>query len=312
MIQVTQLRKTYGRNIAVRDVTFTVGHGEVFGLLGPNGAGKSTIIGCLAGLVTPDSGDLSICGHDVRRNSRLARRSTGIVPQDIALYDDLSVRDNLRFWAAINATPKSDLAARTSDLLETFGLANRSTSRVSELSGGMKRRLNFACGIAHRPRALLLDEPTVGVDPESRERLLDLIRHQVSSGVSVLYTTHDMDEAERLCNRIAIVQAGHVVACGTLDELREEARQKDIVQVDGVFEPERVGAAFAEVKDCDVITATDDQVRLEVPSAASRLAALLETLGNAGSDVRSTTVTAAGLRSLFFRLTGTEMPSHEN
>ena len=220
VIEVEELEKRYGESAAVDGVSFVAEGGAVFGLLGPNGAGKSTTIGCISGLLAPSSGRIRVCGHDVVRDARAARSCLGVVPQELALYEDLSVADNAKYWGAAYGLRGAELRRRVGEVLERTGLADRARERVKTLSGGMKRRLNFGCGIVHRPRVLLLDEPTVGVDPQSRIRLLDLVREQAGAGTCVLYTTHYMEEAQALCERLAIMDHGRILAAGTLDELR--------------------------------------------------------------------------------------------
>src|SRR5271154_2789333 len=220
MIEVEQLRKQYGEVVAVQDVSFTAQPGEIFGLLGPNGAGKTTTIGCISSLLTPTSGHIRVMGHDVVRDGVAARRSMGVVPQEIALYDDLSADENLSYWGGAQGLRGAELRDRIRETLALTGLSDRAKEPIKRYSGGMKRRLNFACGVVHRPRVLLLDEPTVGVDPQSRVRLLELVREQARAGACVLYTTHYMEEAETLCDRLAIVDRGRIIAQGTLAELR--------------------------------------------------------------------------------------------
>src|SRR5450755_2120330 len=237
MIEVEQLRKQYGDVTAVKDVTFTARTGEIFGLLGPNGAGKTTTIGCISSLLTPTAGHIRVMGHDVVRDGIAARRSIGVVPQEIALYEDLSARENLSYWGGAQGLRGAQLRDRITEVLELTGLLDRAKEPIKQFSGGMKRRLNFACGIIHQPKILLLDEPTTGVDPQSRVRLLELVRAQAQAGTCVLYTTHYMEEAENLCQRLAIVDHGNVIAAGTLTELRALLAQHDMLRLSGLFPP---------------------------------------------------------------------------
>src|ERR1700730_3357460 len=238
MIEVEHLSKRYGDFTAVDDVTFSALPGEIFGLLGPNGAGKTTTIGCISSLLTPTSGHVRIMGHDVVREGMTARRSVGVVPQEIALYDDLSARENLAYWGGAQGLRGSDLRSHIQEVLELAGLLDRAKEPVKQFSGGMKRRLNFACGIVHQPKVLLLDEPTVGVDPQSRVRLLELVRQQAQGGACVLYTTHYMEEAESLCDQLAIIDHGNIIAKGTLAELRSMMAERDLLRLTGVFRPD--------------------------------------------------------------------------
>jgi ABC-2 type transport system ATP-binding protein len=186
----------------VDDLSFTAHPGEIFGLLGPNGAGKTTCIRCLCGLPKPTAGRVSVMGHDTASDGRRARQALGVVPQEIALYDDLSAAENLAYWGGAHRMRGRALRDRVQEVLEWTGLADRAREPMARFSGGMKRRLNFACGIVQRPKVLLLDEPTVGVDPQSRVRLLELTRDLARNGATVLYTTHYMEEAESLCDRV--------------------------------------------------------------------------------------------------------------
>src|SRR5207247_2448608 len=197
-------RKSYGDLTAVDGVSFTARPGEIFGLLGPNGAGKTTTIGCISGLLTPTAGNVRVMGHDVVREGTAARKALGVVPQEIALYDELSALENLSYWGGAQGLRSALLRERIRQVLEITGLQDRATEPVKRFSGGMKRRLNFACGIVHTPEVVLLDEPTVGVDPQSRVRIVELVREQAKAGACVLYSTHYMEEAETLCDRLAI------------------------------------------------------------------------------------------------------------
>src|SRR5580698_2499155 len=235
MIEVEQLRKSDGELIAVDGVSFAAHPGEIFGVLGPNGAAKTTTIGCISGLLTPSAGHVRVMGHDVVREGTAARANLGVVPQEIALYEDLTARENLDYWGGAQGMRNPKLRERIQQVLDLTGLADRAREPVKQFSGGMRRRLNFACGIVHRPKVLLLDEPTVGVDPQSRVRLLELVRAQAQAGACVLYTTHYMEEAETLCDRLAIVDHGNVIAAGTLVELRALLSQHDLLRLSGVF-----------------------------------------------------------------------------
>src|SRR5713226_5403193 len=243
MIEVEQLRKLYGDFTAVNDVSFTAHPGEIFGLLGPNGAGKTTTIGCISSLLTPTSGHIRVVGHDVVRDGIAARRSIGVVPQEIALYDDLSAHENLSDWGGAQGLRGAKLRGRINDVLELTGLLDRAKEPIKQFSGGMKRRLNFACGIVHQPKVLLLDEPTVGVDTQSRVRLLELVREQARAGACVIYTTHYMEEAESLCSRLPIVDRGKVIAAGTLAELRAMLAEHDLLRLTGIFDASAARAA---------------------------------------------------------------------
>jgi ABC-2 type transport system ATP-binding protein len=307
VIEVASLRKEYDGLVAVDDVSLTAGPGEIFGLLGPNGAGKSTTIGCISGLLAPTAGHVRVQGHDVVREPLAAKAEMGIVPQEIALYEDLPAAENLRFWGEAYGLRGRPLDERIAEVLETIGLSDRARDRVETFSGGMKRRLNFGCGIVHGPRVLLLDEPTVGVDPQSRVRLLELVRAQADAGVCVLYTTHYMEEAESLCDRLAILDHGRIIAAGTLEELRGSMGERDLVRLAGAFDPEAVRESARALEDVEVVAAGEEQVALAVPGASRRLPEILSAVSAAGAVVRETTVTRPSLESLFIRLTGKEL-----
>jgi linearmycin/streptolysin S transport system ATP-binding protein len=306
MINVQQLRKQYGDAIAVDDVTFSAESGRIFGLLGPNGAGKSTTIGCISGLLKPTSGRITVLGHDVVADSIEARRELGIVPQELALYEELGARENLAYWGAAYGMSGDVLRRRVLEVLETTGLADRATEPVKRFSGGMKRRLNFGCGIVHRPKVLLLDEPTVGVDPQSRVRLLDLVRQQAGGGACVLYTTHYMEEAQDLCDRLAIIDHGKLLVMGTLDELRNLMGERDLVRLSGRFEPQAARRAL-ETLGADIVSADDGSLRFTMEGASKKLPAIFSAVTSSGGDVQETSLTQPSLESLFIKLTGREL-----
>ena len=307
MIEVEQLSKRYGELTAVHEVSFTAHEGEIFGLLGPNGAGKSTTIGCISGLLSPTSGQVRVLGHDVVSDGKRARAALGVVPQELAVYEDLSARQNLEYWGGAYGLRGAALRERVGEVLDRTGLSDRAKEPVKRFSGGMQRRLNFGCGIIHRPRVLLLDEPTVGIDPQSRVRLLELVREEASAGTCVLYTTHYMEEAEDLCDRLAIIDHGKGIAEGTLTELRAMLGERDLLRLAGSFEPAAARAALAEAADLDVVQAEEGQLTLSVKGATRRLPELFGVLTEAGCEVRETTLTQPSLESLFIKLTGKEL-----
>jgi len=307
MLEVQNLRKRYGDVTAVDGVSFTVKAAGVFGLLGPNGAGKSTTIGCIAGLLTPTEGHVLVLGHDVVRDPIAARRELGVVPQDLALYEDLSARENLAFWGAAYGMSGSALNARVLEVLARVGLADRAREPVKRFSGGMKRRLNFGCGIVHHPKVLLLDEPTVGVDPQSRVRLRDLIKEEVQRGACVLYTTHYMDEAQALCDELAIVDRGKILAQGTLEHLRLMMGEKDLVRLTGHFDPAAIRPALQSLGEVDLVSADAGSVIVALQGATRRLPAIFSAVAGAGGDVQETALSQPNLESLFIALTGRQL-----
>ena len=219
MIRAEDLRKRYGDRLALDGVSFLVNAGEIVGLLGPNGAGKTTTLSILSGVIAPDSGRASIATHDLATEPREARRSLGLVPQSLALYPTLTALENLMFWGRIQGMASSDALSHARTLLAEVGLDDRANDEVNEFSGGMMRRLNIACGMMHSPAAIMLDEPTVGVDPQSRGRIFAVVEAAAQAGGAILYSTHYMEEAERLCDRIVLIDHGKIVAQGTDREL---------------------------------------------------------------------------------------------
>jgi ABC-2 type transport system ATP-binding protein len=229
-VEVQHLVKTFGKHEAVKDISFTIGKGEIFGLLGPNGAGKSTIMNMMCGYLEATSGDTLIDGQSITRESRKVKRMIGVVPQEIALYNDLNALENLEFFGAIYGLSSQERKEQALALLHFVGLYDRRKEAVKKFSGGMQRRINMAIALMHQPAFLMMDEPTVGVDPQSREHIFTTIEQLRDQGTTILYTTHYMEEAEQLCNRIAIMDEGQIIASGTLEQLLAMRDQKREVQ----------------------------------------------------------------------------------
>jgi ABC-2 type transport system ATP-binding protein len=221
MLRVERLCKSFGAIRAVDAVSFEVKPGEIYGLLGPNGAGKTTSISMISGLLKPDAGDVSVAGTPFWSDPQKAKRIMGVVPQELAIYEELTGRENLEFWGRMAGLSSREARERTTELLGALSLADRAKDAVKTYSGGMKRRINLGCALLHRPQLLLLDEPTVGIDPQARLNILEFIRNLRSSGTAILYTTHYLEEAESLCNRIGIIDHGRLLAEGTLAELQD-------------------------------------------------------------------------------------------
>jgi ABC-2 type transport system ATP-binding protein len=220
VVQVEGLTKKYGDNVAVDNISLGIHEGEIFGLLGPNGAGKSTAIHLISGLLPMDKGSIEILGKDIRKNSSFTKCNTGIVPQDLAIYEDLTAYENVHFFAGLYGLRGSELKKRTEEALEFVGLSDKAKAFPKGFSGGMKRRLNIACAIAHRPKLIIMDEPTVGIDPQSRIHILQSIQKLNDMGSTIIYTSHYMAEVEEICSSIAIMDHGKVIAEGTKEELK--------------------------------------------------------------------------------------------
>jgi len=309
VLTVDKLIKQYGDFTAVDDVSFESSKGTVFGLLGPNGAGKSTTINCISGLLSPTSGRVSVAGADIVKDGKKAKRSLGVVPQELALYDDLPAIENLKYWGKAYGLRGSALNTRVQAVLDHIGLADRAKDLPKTFSGGMKRRLNFGCGIVHRPGVLLLDEPTVGVDPQSRQRLFEMVEAERDAGACVLYTTHYMEEAERLCDSLAIMDHGKLIAQGSVDELKAKLGARDVLQLNGEFPGVEIGAALADrgIGDLEVISQEDGVLTLTMSSASQYLPTIFETITSAGGTVAETSLRSPNLETLFLLLTGKEL-----
>ncbi|HOC00414.1 MAG TPA: ABC transporter ATP-binding protein [Verrucomicrobiota bacterium] len=221
LLEVNHLVKAFATVRAVDDVSFRLEPGEIYGLLGPNGAGKTTTLSMICGLLKPDAGDVTVDGSSFWNNPRRAQRIMGVVPQEVALYEELTGRENLEFWGRMAGLESATAKARAGELLEALSLADRARDTVKKYSGGMKRRINLGVALMHRPRLLLLDEPTVGIDPQARANILEFIRRLCGEGTGILYTTHYLEEAEQLCARIGIIDHGRLLAEGTLGQLQE-------------------------------------------------------------------------------------------
>jgi linearmycin/streptolysin S transport system ATP-binding protein len=302
-LEARELTKSFDGRRALDGVTLSLSSGEILGLLGPNGAGKTTFVRSVVGRVRPDAGSLSVFGLSPRDPNSSAL--CGWVPQEIALYPLLSPRENLYSFGRYQGLSEGDLPAAATASLEWAALTERSDERTERLSGGMKRRLNIAAGTIHRPRLLLLDEPTVGVDPQSRERIYGMIGQLRGQGVSILYTTHYMEEAERLCDRIAIIDHGKIIALGTKEELVRSTLGKGrtlSVESEGPL-PEELRRRLAERG----ASLREDGVVLPVEEPAREIPEVLELFRREGTPVRDLQLKAATLEAVFLHLTGREL-----
>ena len=311
MLTVKELSKNYGDFVAVDRISFSADKGSVFGLLGPNGAGKSTAINCIAGLLKPTSGHAAVAGHDVVSDGKAARRNLGVVPQELALYEDLPAIENLRYWGRAYGLGGQALEDRVTEVLEYIGLNDRAKDMPKEFSGGMKRRLNFGCGVVHEPKVLLLDEPTVGIDPQSRAKLFDLVKAVRDAGACVLYTTHYMEEAERLCDSLAIIDHGKIIAKGTVAELKSQLGARDALQLSGTFPEKGTGAAIegltGTITDLEILSQTEDSLLLTLSNASQHLPGIFAAVDKAGGKVTETSLRSPNLETLFLLLTGKEL-----
>ncbi len=306
VLRCDRLRRTFGARVAVDDVSFRLAPGEVYGLLGPNGAGKTTTIKMVCGLLDPDGGTVTIGGRPARDDLSV-RRMVGYVPQDVALYPDLTATENLAFLGRLYHLRGRELAARIDEALELTDLASRGGDRVDSFSGGMKRRLNIAAGLLHHPALLVLDEPTVGVDPQSRHAILERVDSFGRTGMSVLYTTHYMEEAERVCDRVGIIDHGRLIAEGTRRELVAELGQKDRIELAADGDLETLAAACRRTGGVERASVADGTVQLVAADGRRTLPAVIEAAEHAGVPVRSVDVTEPDLEAVFLHLTGTAL-----
>jgi linearmycin/streptolysin S transport system ATP-binding protein len=309
-VRVEGVRKRYGQIEALAGVSFDVRRGECFGLLGPNGAGKTTTLAIVCSLARPDSGTVTVDGVDVSRDPERARRSLGVVPQELSIYDDLTARENLQFFGSLFGLRGARLAERTDDALLLAGLDDRANDRVRTFSGGMKRRLNFAIGLVHEPAIVLLDEPTVGVDPQSRNHLFEMVTALKNRGTTVLYTTHYMEEAERLCDRIAILDRGRLVALGTQDELVAKVGAREQVDLEFAAGERPPAAALRAALGGLETTERPNGVRVNVDGVPA-LQDLLGRLDRASLRPRSVSLRRPDLESVFLALTGRALRDKE-
>jgi len=304
VLRCAGLQKRFGERVAVVGVGFEIAAGETYGLLGPNGAGKTTTISMICGLLRRDGGDVEVLGRSIDVSSTDAKATIGFVPQDLAIYPDLTARENLRFFGRLERLSGRELDRRVDEVLETIGLADRAKDRTDSFSGGMKRRLNIGIGLLHRPALLVLDEPTVGVDPQSRNAILSSIADLEQQGMAILYTTHYMEEAERLCDRIGIIDEGRIVAEGTRRELVELIGGKDRVVLAAGGSLVAAAAALRSMERVEEATIADGRIDAVVTEARSILPAMLEAVAAAGAQVRTVEVIEPDLEAVFLHLTG--------
>ncbi|MFV0533132.1 MAG: ABC transporter ATP-binding protein [Cumulibacter sp.] len=301
---VSELRKSFGERIAVDGVSFQIVAGETYGLLGPNGAGKTTAISMIAGLLGADEGSVSVVGEHMGPHAIAPKRHIGLVPQEMAIYPDISARDNLRYFGRLQRITGAELRKRVDEILDLVGLADRAKGAVKEFSGGMQRRLNIGIGLLHRPRLLILDEPTVGVDPQSRNAILESVEALAGEGMAVLYTTHYMEEAERLCDRIAIIDSGRFQAEGTRDELIRLTGGVDHIDLRGTGELAAAADALRALERVSRVEPDSGGLRLTVKDAPAAIAQIVTEAASAGMRLADVQVSRPNLEAVFLHLTG--------
>lgn len=308
IIEVHNLEKQYAPTAekAVKGISFAIKQGEIFSLLGPNGAGKTTTISMISCLLKPTAGDALVAGHSIRQEPMKVKQMIGVVPQEIALYDTISARENLLFWGRMYGLSGAKLQERINATLKIAGLEDRAGDKVNTFSGGMKRRLNIAVGLLHEPKVLYMDEPTVGIDPQSRHRILDTVKELNQQGLTVLYTTHYMEEAEELSHRIGIIDHGQLVAMGTQDELTQTVGRLDTitVQMDGEMETPVLLAGVTQLPGVQKADGTVAHLILQVNDAKQVLPHLLSWADGQGLHLRGVEIQEPNLEAVFLHLTG--------
>jgi len=303
-LSVHALTRSYGDFEAVKGISFEIRAGEIFGLLGPNGAGKTTTIGVLSTRLRATSGGATVLGQDIRSQVATARRHLGLVPQEISIYPSLTAAENVSFFGRMYGVPPATLAPRVDTLLDLVGLGPRRNDLAGTFSGGMKRRLNLAASLVHDPKVLLLDEPTVGVDPHSRQHIFDIVRDLRRRGTAILYTTHYMEEAETLCDRLGVMDEGRIIATGRLGDLLAEMGCNDTISIHGI-PPEEVAARLAAHPAVQGIESHAETSRVFATDSKSLLGELQSLLGRHAES--SLQISPMSLGDLFLRLTGKEL-----
>ena len=306
MLKVSNLSKAFGHVIAVDRISFDISAGEIFGFLGPNGAGKTTTINMICGLLKPDNGEIELDGQNFTPDRANLRRKLGVVPQEIALYEELNAYENLKFWGQLYGMKGKDLRNRINELLNLSGLAGRIKDRVKTYSGGMKRRLNMMAGLIHNPALLLLDEPTVGIDPQARHNILDSVKEIAVQGTTILYTTHYLDEAEDLCDRLAIIDQGRILAMGTESEIKSTVGENSIIRITGNIKREVIDDLVKSHSNLHVESIKDREVLFSIPSKDGT-GRVIESIIQSEINVENMQIKEPSLDSVFIKLTGKEL-----
>lgn len=306
VLSVDRLTKSFGDIKAVSDVSLCIEPGEIFGLLGPNGAGKTTTISMICGLLHPDEGTVVVNGQDFSVDPVAAQKSMGVVPQEVALYEELSAEENLRFWGKLAGLSSQAATVRAAEVLEELSLTDRRRDAVRTYSGGMKRRINIGCALMHEPKLLLLDEPTVGIDPQARAKILDFVKELSRRGTGVLYTTHYLEEAETLCNRVGIVDEGKLLAQGTLAELQDRLGGERLFILEGDFATANPMSWDGFADRFRIINQRNHQLVVS-PTKEQHPSDCLKDLLDIPIQVDNATVKKPNLNDVFLQLTGREL-----
>ena len=304
-IETQDLKKSFGDFQAVQGISFEVAQGEIFSLLGPNGAGKTTTISMLSCLLRPDSGDACVMGHSIRTDAMGVKSVLGMVPQEIALYEDLTARENLTFWGKMYGLRGSVLKSRVNEVLDVIGLRDRANERVGKYSGGMKRRVNIGVALLHKPKVIYMDEPTVGIDPQSRRNILDSVVALKDQGMTVLYTTHYMEEAQELSDHIGIMDHGKMIACGTNDELVKLVGEQTRIDLTVSVEPSSIADVWRRAAGVEHVTVVEEgQISVMVDDSNAVLPRLFEAASHHSARITSVDIREPNLEAVFLHLTG--------
>lgn len=304
ILEVRNLRKSYKKFEAVKGISFNVKKGEVLGLLGPNGAGKSTTISILSTILKPTAGEINFLGQNVKKNVSQVKKNIGIVPQDLAIYEDIPTIQNVRFFASLYGLRGRELDDKVKEALEFVQLYDKKDHKPKTFSGGMKRRLNIACAIAHNPKLIIMDEPTVGIDPQSRNHILESIKKLQARGATVIYTTHYMEEVEEISDRIIIMDHGTIIAEGTKEELKRQVDDERTysVSLDGI---ERLKKSdFFKIEGVKDVSFEDKKVRITTLNTVENLDKIIALVLNSRCKIKNISSSEASLETVFLNLTG--------
>ena len=306
ILEVRDLAKKYGELMAVKGISFEVQQGEIFSLLGPNGAGKTTTISILSTLLSPTTGEAFVGGFSVTKKPMEVKRIIGVVPQEIALYNELSALENLKFWGQMYNISGKKLELRVAEVLEQIGLKDRAKEKIKTYSGGMKRRVNIGVGLLHKPKLLFMDEPTVGIDPQSRRAILDSVKELNDAGMTILYTTHYMEEAEELSDRVGIIDYGELIALGTQPELTAKVGEMDtlVLHLGENEDPKNLANALMDLPGVLQANPVDHEVAIVTPSAEELLAPVVSRTNELGIHIYSVDMREPNLEAVFLHLTG--------
>jgi ABC-2 type transport system ATP-binding protein len=305
MINVSNLKKSFDTVDALKGISFSIPQGECYGLLGPNGAGKTTTISIMCTLVVPNEGEVKIAGYDLKKNPLECKRNIGVVTQEIALYNEFSALDNLLLWGGMYNVPRQELLKRIDETIDLLGLSDRKNDKVKTYSGGMKRRVNIASALLHKPRILFMDEPTVGIDPQSRNLIFEVVEKLHKEGMTIVYTTHYMEEAERLCDRVGIIDNGEIIAQGTLNELKTSGSLKESVVISFTnLTDERYKTIAHEWKD---LQRFEDTIHFYSTYIQGDLSKIILKCNEFGLDIRHIDIQKINLETIFLSLTGKQL-----